>query len=72
MVNGSREKDAVFTLPQIPGSSGTQVWHQIIDTGLESPYDFLALHQAPAKAPMTAIQVKAMGAVVLQSPSSLP
>jgi len=72
ILNGDREKDAIFTLPPIPGGSGMQSWYQIIDTSLDYPHNFLTLHQAPAKAPMATIQVRAMGVVVLQSPISLP
>jgi glycogen operon protein len=72
MLNGDREKDATFTLPPIPGNTGTQTWYQIIDTSLDFPHNFLALHQAPAKAPMATITVRAMGVVVLQSPVSMP
>jgi glycogen operon protein len=69
MLNGDRKKDALFTLPQVPGNK-SQSWYQIIDTSLDSPYNFLSLQQAPASIPKTTIKVKSMGAVVLQSPLS--
>lgn len=68
MLNGDRKKDALFTLPQLPGS-GKQIWYQIIDTSLDSPSNFLTRQQAPARLPKTTVTVKAMGAIVLQSPS---
>ncbi|MBW6521253.1 MAG: glycogen debranching protein GlgX [Desulfoarculaceae bacterium] len=72
MLNGDREEDAIFTLPPIPGNSHSkQIWYQIIDTSLESPYNFLSRQQAPARLPKTTVTVKAMGAIVLQSPSSV-
>jgi isoamylase len=67
MLNGDRDKDAIFTLPQIPQAPATWHWCKIIDTSLESPLDFLALHQAPAKAAMTTVRVRAMGVVVFQA-----
>lgn len=70
MLNGDRDKDAIFTLPQIPQAPATWHWRKIIDTSLESPLDFLALHQAPVKAAMTTVRVRAMGVVVLQASSS--
>jgi hypothetical protein len=70
MLNGDRNKDAIFTLPQIPQSPTTRHWRQIIDTSLESPFDFLALDQAPVKEPLTTVRVRAMGAVVLQASKS--
>ena len=69
MLNGDREEGAVFTLPPVPGNS-THGWHQIIDTSLDSPYNFLDLQQAPGKSPGTTIKVKSMGAIVLQSRST--
>ena len=69
MLNGDRKKDALFTLPQVPGNK-SKSWYQIIDTSLDSPYNFLSLQQAPARIPKTTIKVKSMGAVVLQSPLS--
>jgi glycogen operon protein len=69
MLNGDRKKEAVFTLPPVPGDS-TQNWHQIIDTSLDSPNTFLDLQQAPRNAPGSTVKVKYMGAVVLQSPST--
>ena len=69
MLNGDRKEDAIFTLPPVPGSSN-QSWHQIIDTSLDSPSDFLDLHQAPERVPKTTVRVKAMGAIVLQAPST--
>lgn len=68
MLNGDEKKDATFTIPPIPGNNA-QSWYQIIDTSLESPYNFLSLHRAPKRIPMTTVKVKAMGAVVLQAPS---
>jgi len=69
MLNGDRKEDAVFTLPLVPGNS-TPGWHQIIDTSLDSPYNFLDLQQASGKSPGTTIKVKSMGAIVLQSRST--
>ncbi len=69
MLNGDRTEDALFTLPPIP-SSNAQNWHQIIDTSLDSPYNFLSLQQAPTKKAKTQVNVKSMGAVVLQSSST--
>ena len=69
MLNGDRKEDAVFTLPLVPGNN-TPGWHQIIDTSLDSPYNFLDLQQAPGKSPGTTIKVKSMGAIVLQSRST--
>ncbi len=69
MLNGNRKKDALFTLPHVPGNE-SQRWHQIIDTSLDSPYNFQSLQEAPIKSPKTTIKVKSMGAVVLQSPLS--
>lgn len=68
MLNGDRRTDAVFTLPPVPGRSN-RLWYQIIDTSLEPPLDFVSLYQAPLRSPLTTIRVRAMGAVVLQSPS---
>ena len=69
MLNGARKEDAIFTLPQVPGNS-TQSWHQIIDTSLDSPYNFLDRQQAPEKSPKTTVKVKSMGAIVLQARST--
>ena len=69
MLNGDRSKDAIFTLPQVPGSS-TQIWQQIIDTSLESPANFLSRQQATPRKPLTTVTVKPMGAVVLYSSTS--
>ncbi len=70
LLNGDRNTDAIFTLPKIPQSSSTRPWRQIIDTSQESPLDFVALPQAPSREPLTTVQVKAMGAVVLQASPS--
>ena len=69
MLNGDRKEDALFTLPPIP-STNAQRWHQIIDTSLDSPYNFLSLQDAPTRKPKTKVKVKSMGAVVLQSSSA--
>ncbi|MEK6201915.1 MAG: alpha-amylase family glycosyl hydrolase, partial [Desulfobulbaceae bacterium] len=69
MLNGDRKRDAIFTLPQTPANS-KESWYQIIDTSLDAPYNFLPLQQAPQRIPETSVKVQAMGAVVLQSPSS--
>ena len=69
MLNGDRKKNAVFTLPQVPGSS-QQVWYQIIDTSLDFPAHFVSRQQAPPRDPMTTVTVKPMGAIVLQSSTS--
>jgi isoamylase len=69
MLNGHRKGEVIFTLPLVPHPSSGP-WRQIIDTSLESPLDFVALHQAPAKEPMTRVRVKAMGALVFQASPS--
>jgi len=70
MLNGDRDKDAIFTLPRIPQAPSTRHWRQILDTSQESPLDFPAPDQAPVKKPLTTIRVRAMGALVLQASSS--
>lgn len=67
MLNGSREEDAIFFPPDPPGAGKKQTWRRIIDTSLDSPYNFLSLSQAPAHLPGNQIAVKAMGVTVLQA-----
>ncbi len=69
MLNGNRKQEAIFTLPPLPDNS-KESWYQIIDTSLDAPYNFVPLQQAPERIPKTRVKVQAMGAVVLQSPSS--
>jgi hypothetical protein len=67
MLNGSREEDATFTLPEIPVRDQTRCWSKIIDTAAAAPADFVSIAEAASMLPGEKIRVKAMAVTVLQS-----
>lgn len=67
MLNGAREKDALFTLPEIPSSDEAQKWFRVVDTSRQSPEDFVSLEHSTPFSPRSKLQVKPMSAIVLQA-----
>jgi isoamylase len=65
MINGTKEQDATFNIPEVPASSESRYWYKIIDTAAPSPEDFVTINQAVKVA--WKVKVKAMAVVVLQS-----
>ncbi len=67
MLNGNREQDVVFRLPDVPDRDEKRQWYTLIDTAAPAPADFLSMG-GERKGPATGrVKVKAMAAVVLQS-----
>lgn len=67
MLNGSRDSDAIFTIPEIPGSATSRHWHKIIDTAAEGPQTFVATSRAKRVRAGQQLTVQRMATVVLQS-----
>ncbi len=67
MLNSDREQSAAFTLPDPAGNNGWTIWKKIIDTGLESPHDFVDKRQAKEHQGGDSVEVAPMAAVVLQA-----
>ncbi len=62
MLNGHRETAKLFAVP-LPGKG--RCWRKIIDTGADSPDDFVEEHQAKSISRGKRVKVPPMGAVVL-------
>ena len=68
MLNGNRDQDVHFTLPEVPAGRPGRNWYRIIDTAAPAPADFFCRDDARKSGPAASgIKVKAMAAVVLQS-----
>ena len=66
MLNGHREQKAIFTVPEIGSEMPRQIWKKIIDTGLQSPDDFVDPERAKKIPGSAEVTVEPMGCVVLQ------
>jgi isoamylase len=67
MLNGNREGDVMFSLPEVPVRDRNRGWYKIIDTAAPAPADFLSIEKIGKSFSANRIKVKAMAAVVLQS-----
>ncbi len=67
MLNGHRQKDALFSVPEVPSSNHSRRWYKIIDTASSSPADFLTIEEGAKSLRTGKVTVAAMGGVVLQS-----
>jgi len=66
MLNGHRKQPAIFTVPDIEPERPHKIWKKIIDTGLQSPDDFIDLEKAKKIRGLSRVKVAPMGCVVLQ------
>jgi len=66
MLNGHREQKAIFSVPEIESELPQQTWKKIIDTGQQSPDDFIDLARAEKILCSAQVTVAPMGCVVLQ------
>ena len=67
MLNGNREGDVTFTLPEVPVRDGKRCWYKIIDSAASAPADFISIADAGRNPAGKTIKVKAMAVIVLQS-----
>jgi glycogen operon protein len=67
MLNGNRERDVTFHLPEVPVRDRKRFWCKIIDTAAPTPADFLSIEKVGKTRLTNRIKVKAMAVVVLQS-----
>ncbi len=67
MLNGHRDREVRFTVPEPGKAAPGHVWKQIIDTSRSTPEDFVDPDQGATVAAGAEIPVQPMGCVVLQS-----
>jgi glycogen operon protein len=67
MLNGHRQKDALFTVPEVSSRNQSRRWYKIIDTAASPPADILTIKEGAKSLITNKVTVAAMGGVVLQS-----
>jgi glycogen operon protein len=67
MLNGNREQDVVFRLPDVPDRDEKRQWYTLIDTAAPALADFLSPGGGRKGRATDRVKVKAMAVVVLQS-----
>jgi len=67
MLNGHREEEATFEIPEVPSKNESRRWHKIIDTASSAPGDFITIEEGAKSLLSPKVRVAAMSGVVLQS-----